>query len=138
MWSLRIGLPALILVLWQVSADHWIDSTFTTKPTDIVRRLGEWSGDGTLWTNTWITVQEIVYGFLIGAAAGALAGFVPASLNLLYRVLDPFVMGAVLDPEGRARAAVHRVVRHRYAHEGTAGRGDRVLPGVPQHRGRGA
>ncbi|KAA9166819.1 ABC transporter permease [Amycolatopsis acidicola] len=98
-WALRIALLVVILVLWQVAADRWIDSTFTSKPTDIVGRLGEWSADGTLWTNTWITVQEIVYGFLIGAAAGAIAGFVLASLNLIYRVLDPFVLALYSIPK---------------------------------------
>ncbi|TNC27393.1 ABC transporter permease [Amycolatopsis alkalitolerans] len=98
-WSLRIGLLVLILVLWQLAADRWIDSTFTSKPTEIVKRLGEWSADGTLWTNSWITVQEIVYGFLLGAAAGAIAGFVLASMNLIYRVLDPFVMALYSIPK---------------------------------------
>jgi len=98
-WASRVALLAVVLVLWQLAADRWIDSTFTSKPSDIVRRLVEWSGDGTLWTNTWITVQEIVYGFLLGAAAGALAGFVLASMNLLYRVLDPFMLALYSIPK---------------------------------------
>ncbi|OXM74365.1 MULTISPECIES: ABC transporter permease [Amycolatopsis] len=98
-WALRVALLAAFLVLWQIAADRWIDSTFTSKPSDIVRRLGEWSADGTLWTNTWITVQEIVYGFLLGAVTGAIAGFVLASLNLLYRVLDPFMMALYSIPK---------------------------------------
>ncbi|HVW40433.1 MAG TPA: ABC transporter permease [Amycolatopsis sp.] len=98
-WGSRLALLALVLVLWQIAADRWIDSTFTSKPTEIVKRLGEWSGDGTLWTNTWITVQEIIYGFLLGAAAGAVAGFVLASLNLVYRVLDPFVLALYSIPK---------------------------------------
>ncbi|NKQ53446.1 ABC transporter permease [Amycolatopsis sp. K13G38] len=98
-WVSRLALLAVILVLWQIAADRWIDSTFTSKPSDIVRRLAEWSGDGTLWTNAWITVQEIVYGFLLGAAAGALAGFVLASMNLVYRVLDPFMLALYSIPK---------------------------------------
>jgi NitT/TauT family transport system permease protein len=98
-WTARVGLLALLLVLWEIAADRWIDSTFISRPSDIVSRLAEWSGDGTLWTNTWITVQEIVYGFLLGAAAGALAGFVLASMSLVYRVLDPFMMALYSIPK---------------------------------------
>jgi len=98
-WLLRLGLLAAILVLWQVAADRWIDSTFTSKPSEIVGRLGDWSADGTLWTNTWVTVQEIVYGFALGAAAGAIAGFGLASLTLVYRVLDPFMMALYSIPK---------------------------------------
>jgi NitT/TauT family transport system permease protein len=98
-WALRLALVVTLLLLWQIAADRWIDITFTSKPSDIVERLGEWASDGTLWTNSWITIQEIVYGFLLGAAAGALAGFVLASLNLAYRVLDPLMMALYSIPK---------------------------------------
>jgi NitT/TauT family transport system permease protein len=98
-WLVRVAIVAAFLVLWQIAADRWIDITFISRPSDIVQRLGEWSGDGTLWSNSWITIQEIVFGFLLGAAAGALAGFVLASLNFVYRVLDPFVMALYSIPK---------------------------------------
>jgi sulfonate transport system permease protein len=98
-WLVRIALVAVVLVLWEIAADRWIDITFTSRPTDIAGRLGDWAGDGTLWSNSWITVQEIVYGFLLGAAAGVIAGFVLASLNFVYRVLDPFMMALYAIPK---------------------------------------
>lgn len=98
-WATRVVLLAALIVLWEIAADRWIDSTFISRPSDIAGRLGEWAGDGTLWTNTWITVQEIVYGFLLGAAAGAAAGFVLASMSLAYRVLDPFMMALYSIPK---------------------------------------
>jgi len=98
-WTTRVVLLAVLIVLWEIAADRWIDSTFISRPSDIVGRLAEWSADGTLWTNTWITVQEIVYGFILGAVAGALAGFVLASMNLVYRVIDPFMMALYSIPK---------------------------------------
>jgi NitT/TauT family transport system permease protein len=98
-WLVRVALVAVFLALWEIAADRWIDITFISRPSDIVSRLGDWVGDGTLWTNTWITVQEIVYGFLLGAAAGVLVGFVLASLTFLYRVLDPFMMALYAIPK---------------------------------------
>jgi NitT/TauT family transport system permease protein len=98
-WLVRVALVAVFLTLWEIAADRWIDITFISRPSDIVSRLGDWVGDGTLWTNTWITVQEIVYGFSLGAAAGVLVGFVLASLNFLYRVLDPFMMALYAIPK---------------------------------------
>jgi len=98
-WLVRVALVAILLVLWEIAADRWIDITYVSRPSDIVGRLGDWLADGTLWTNTWITVQEIVYGFLLGAAAGVVAGFVLASLNFVYRVLDPFVMALYAIPK---------------------------------------
>ncbi|HEX6355924.1 ABC transporter permease [Actinophytocola sp.] len=98
-WGVRVALVGVLLVLWEIAADRWIDITFISRPSDILGRLGDWVADGTLWTNTWITVQEIVYGFLLGAAAGVLVGFVLASLNFVYRVLDPFMMALYSIPK---------------------------------------
>jgi NitT/TauT family transport system permease protein len=98
-WLVRVLLVVAFLALWEIAADRWIDITFISKPSDIIGRLGEWIGDGTLWSNSWITIQEIVYGFLLGAAAGAIAGFVLASLNFVYRVLDPFMMALYSIPK---------------------------------------
>lgn len=98
-WCLRLVLTVALLVCWEAAADRWFDITFTSKPSDIAERLREWSDDGTLWTNSWVTIQEVVYGFLLGAAAGALAGFVLASFTLAYRVLDPFMMALYSIPK---------------------------------------
>jgi NitT/TauT family transport system permease protein len=76
-----------------------VDITFVSRPSDIVGRLGDWVADGILWTNTWITVQEIVYGFSLGAVTGVLAGFVLASLSFVHRVLDPFMMALYAIPK---------------------------------------
>lgn len=98
-WSLRLVLIIVLLALWEISADRWIDVTFISRPSDIVTRLAEWVADGTLWLHSWITVQEVVYGFLLGALAGALCGFVLASVSLAYRVLDPLVMALYSIPK---------------------------------------
>lgn len=98
-WALRLLLVVGVVALWEVAADRWIDITFTSKPSEIVQRLGEWAGDGTLWSNSLVTIQEIVYGFLLGAVTGALAGFVLASLTFVYRVVDPFMMALYSIPK---------------------------------------
>jgi sulfonate transport system permease protein len=98
-WMTRAVLLVAILVLWEVASGRWVDDTFISRPTDIVDRLGEWWRDGTLRTNTWITVQEIVYGFLIGAATGALAGYLFGASRFVYRVLDPFIMALYSIPK---------------------------------------
>ncbi|MEV4580998.1 ABC transporter permease [Nonomuraea jabiensis] len=98
-WSLRTLLVAALLAGWELTADRWFDITFTSRPSDIWTRLVQWHQDGTLWSNTWITVQEIVYGFAVGAVAGAVTGFLLASAPALYRVLDPFFMALYAIPK---------------------------------------
>ena len=98
-WGLRLLLIGALLALWEIAGGQWFDITFTSKPSDIAARLGDWSADGTLWQHSWVTIQEIIYGFLLGAVAGAVVGFVLASLRLLYAVLDPFMMALYAIPK---------------------------------------
>lgn len=98
-WGMRLLLLVVLLVAWEAASGRWIDDTFISRPSDIVDRLGAWWSDGTLRTNTWITVQEIIYGFLIGTATGALAGYLLGAARLVYRILDPFIMALYSIPK---------------------------------------
>jgi NitT/TauT family transport system permease protein len=98
-WGLRTLLVVVLLATWEATGGTLFDITFTSKPSAIFERLGEWWADGTLWMHSWVTIQEIVYGFLLGALAGAIAGFALASAQLAYRVLDPFIMALYSIPK---------------------------------------
>ena len=98
-WGWRIGLLVAGLALWQVLSGPVLDSQFVSSPGGILTRLGDWLQDGTLWTNTWITVQEIVLGFLIGAGAGAVLAYLIAPIRVVWDVLDPFMMALYAIPK---------------------------------------
>ncbi|MCQ1945971.1 ABC transporter permease [Arthrobacter sp. zg-Y1116] len=98
-WGLRAAVLVAFLTLWQITAGPVIDITFISKPSLILERLVDWIADGTLWTHTWITLQEILLGFFFGALAGALVGYLLASFNLLYQVLDPFMLALYSIPK---------------------------------------
>lgn len=78
-WGGRLVFVAVLLIAWQLSADRLFDVTFTSRPLDVMHRLVEWHQDGLLWSNTWVTLQEVILGFALGAGSGALTGFVLAS-----------------------------------------------------------
>ena len=98
-WTARVALVAALLLIWEWAADRWFDVIFTSRPSEIWARLVQWHQDDILWSNTWVTVQEILYGFALGAAAGVVLGFLLASASLLYRVLDPFIMALYSIPK---------------------------------------
>ncbi len=98
-WGIRGAVLVVFLLLWQVSSGTIVDSTFISRPSDIFSKLVVWLQDGTLADNTWITLQEIIIGFICGALAGALVGYILASINILYDVLDPFMLGLYSIPK---------------------------------------
>jgi NitT/TauT family transport system permease protein len=95
----RLVLLAAALASWQLMSGPVIDRTLVSSPTAVWHQLVAWSGDGTLWRNTWITVKEVVLGYTFGAITGAAAGFLIASTRLLGQVLDPFIMGLYSIPK---------------------------------------
>ncbi|WP_329319926.1 ABC transporter permease [Streptomyces sp. NBC_01262] len=91
-WVGRLVFVAVLLITWQLCAGRLFDITFTSRPLDVVHRLVEWQREGLLWSNTWVTLQEVILGFALGAGSGAVTGFVLASLPTFYRVVDPFIV----------------------------------------------
>ncbi|GAA1779111.1 MULTISPECIES: ABC transporter permease [Streptomonospora] len=98
-WAARIALIVALVAVWQLAAGRLFDASFTSRPTDIWARLVDWNADGTLWMHSWITLQEVVYGYALGSAGGALLGFVLASVPTFYKVLDPFIMALYAIPK---------------------------------------
>ncbi|MEU3308940.1 ABC transporter permease [Nocardiopsis sp. NPDC006832] len=98
-WGLRAGALLLFLVLWQLAGGLVANPMFVSDPIAVGEQLVAWIRDGTLGTHTWITIQEVVLGYVIGALTGALAGFVLASVRLVYDVFEPFMMALYSIPK---------------------------------------
>lgn len=95
----RLVLLFVILVAWQESAGRLISMLFVSKPTLIWDQLIKWSRDGILWTNTWITVKEILLGYVFGAVTGIIVGYLLALWRVVSRMLDPFIMSLYAIPK---------------------------------------
>ena len=94
-WALRLGLVALWLASWEITASLWIDPFFYSKPSLIWRRLVEWftvgTNFGSIWLQIYVTVQEAVIGFALGATAGVVLGVLLGRSSYWAEVLAPFI-----------------------------------------------
>jgi sulfonate transport system permease protein len=74
--SLAIGVPILLILLWQLAADRaWIDPHLWPSPANIVREARELWNRHLFLSNIWDTVRRLFIGFGIGGGAGLLAGY---------------------------------------------------------------
>ena len=88
----RVGVGAALLALWQGLV--WLkvlDPFFVSRPTDIARRVIDWTLSGSIWRHLATTLEESLLGLLIGSALGIGFGFSLGRSPLLARVLDPYV-----------------------------------------------
>jgi sulfonate transport system permease protein len=88
---LRVGVLVVALLAWQFIAGALDVEFFISKPTEIWAQLQDWITTGYLVDNLGVTLQATLYGFLLGAVAGIAVGFLLGLIQLLGRLLDPFI-----------------------------------------------
>lgn len=97
-YSLRVLVLVAVLAIWEISVNLWFDPFFYSKPSLIWKKLVTWFTDGTaqgsIWAQISVTLQEAVYGFLIGAIAGVVLGILLGRARLLAEVLSPYIQAA--------------------------------------------
>jgi NitT/TauT family transport system permease protein len=91
-WVLRLASFAVILLAWQLSADHRIvDPLYSGKPTAIAADLYHGLGDQYL-SLARATLYEALVGFVLGVVVGLAIGIVLGRSSFLRRVFDPLVV----------------------------------------------
>ncbi len=94
------GVQLLILVVffggWQLlSSTGHLDKVLYGQPTGIVSRLHTWIVDGTavgsLGAQVKVTLEEAIFGFIIGTALGIICGIGLGRVRLLAEVFGPFI-----------------------------------------------
>jgi NitT/TauT family transport system permease protein len=98
MWLVRLAVVVVWLGSWELTATHWIDPFFYSKPSAIWDRLVDWFSRGTafgsVWTQILTTLQEAVIGFVIGSLAGVVLGILLGRARFAADVAAPFIKAA--------------------------------------------
>jgi NitT/TauT family transport system permease protein len=96
----RIALFVVVVGIWQIGANlHAFDPGILPSPLLIWQHLVKWMLDGTLVFQSWITIQETLAGFPIGAIGGIVLGFAIGRYPRLAEVLDPFILAIYSVPK---------------------------------------
>jgi NitT/TauT family transport system permease protein len=89
---LRIAAPLILIGLWELVVDvHLLDERFFPAPSGIVETFWQFIVSGEFFANTWITLQRVVIGFLIGAIPGVVLGLFAGTNRYARAVLDSIV-----------------------------------------------
>ena len=86
-------LPGLLLLgLWQYASGRWIRAIYVSRPTDVAARLWEMFATGEIQPHLWVTLQELVLGYVLGVAAGIACGYGLGRAPRAAAVLEPYLM----------------------------------------------
>ena len=97
-WALRLALVVAWLASWEATATYWIDPFFYSKPSLVWQKLVEWfvmgTSQGSIWEQIEVTLEEAVFGFVLGAFAGVLLGILLGQKPVLADIFAPFIKAA--------------------------------------------
>jgi NitT/TauT family transport system permease protein len=101
---LAVALPSItlviLLVLWDRAVVHFqIPSTLLARPLEVLSELAYGLKSGVLLLHTWVTLQEVFYGFLVGAVAGFALGALVAESTWTRLALYPFLVAFQMIPK---------------------------------------
>lgn len=86
-----IAVLAGAFVVWELAVEIFdISSYELAKPSEFIAEMGR-SRD-LLWEATWVTTQEILYGFLLSVALGVLLAVLIVRFTWLERALYPLIV----------------------------------------------
>ncbi len=88
----RVGIIGGFLILWEIAAGRWIEPFLISSPSRIITSLLEDFREGDLLQHTWITFEEILIGFPIGAISGVALGYAFGRSRLLAEVFEPIII----------------------------------------------
>lgn len=73
----RIGVLACILALWELAAAlHWVNPTFTSRPSDLWPSFLQFYNSGRLLDDLLATMEAVALSFAIGTISGTVVGLV--------------------------------------------------------------
>jgi NitT/TauT family transport system permease protein len=95
-WGARIGLAVIIIGGWQAFTTWGIvDPFFFGQPSGIWSRLIDLFQNGTefgsFYANIWVTIEEALLGFALGALSGVILGVALGQSRFLADVLGPYI-----------------------------------------------
>ena len=79
-----------LFILWHVAATYVVGSALFPSPVGVVRQAIVLALDGSLWSNTRISLARILSGFAVGSVLGIAIGFLLGTIPVAKRFIEPY------------------------------------------------
>ena len=96
LFAAQVLLAVILIGAWQLLTT-WkvVDPFFFGQPSGIVRTAWQWvqhgTNQGSIWLQIYTTMEEAVFGFFIGVAAGIVFGVALGQSRFLAGVIGPYI-----------------------------------------------
>lgn len=84
--------PIILLLLWELAARLGVvDVTYFPAPSSIANTLFDLAASGELWQHTYISLQRLAFGFLIGGVPAVILGLLMGLYHPIRMIVDPLI-----------------------------------------------
>ena len=90
--AIRAGIVGGFLLLWQLASGRWIEPFLISSPSRIFSSMLAGFQSGDLWQHSWVTLQEILIGFPLGALTGIALGYYFGRSRTLAEIFEPIII----------------------------------------------
>lgn len=91
-FAFRIILGAIILGFWQYASGRLISDFWVSSPAKIFKHFVAIVQSGIIFGHVSTTFYEAFVGYILGAVIGIISGFVLANMEVVAKVIDPYIM----------------------------------------------
>jgi ABC-type nitrate/sulfonate/bicarbonate transport system permease component len=89
---ISVASPIMLLVVWEILVRiGFLDARFFPAPSSVFTTMVQLIEDGSLWANTWATLQRLFWGFFLGGIPGLLLGIGMGLNRTLRAMIDPLI-----------------------------------------------
>jgi len=97
-WTVPISFGAALLVWWLTTRMAGLPAFILPSPLQVAVRFGKALADGSLLSNTLVTLTEVLLGLLTGTASAVLLGYFIAKSRLFERLVAPYLIATQAIP----------------------------------------
>jgi NitT/TauT family transport system permease protein len=97
---LALGFGLFVLASWHVATEYgYVHRLIIPSPTDTFWATGRVMSAEYFWPNAWVTLQEILWGFLIGLGSGVVLGIGVAMFETVRATIYPYLVALQAPPK---------------------------------------
>jgi ABC-type nitrate/sulfonate/bicarbonate transport system permease component len=87
----QVAVVLAALALWQLLSGRVIQSFLVSDPVDVAKKLWDVLGTSQMHHDIAVTGQELIYGWAVGSAAGAVVGWGLGTVKFLGEAFEPII-----------------------------------------------
>jgi NitT/TauT family transport system permease protein len=97
-WTAPISFGVALLIWWLVTRLAGLPAFILPSPLQVAVRFGKALADGSLLSNTLVTLTEVLLGLLAGTATAVVLGYFIAKSRLFERLVAPYLIATQAIP----------------------------------------